>query len=258
MNVISGSFNTLIFASGNITNSVIFRPEFVPTDFPNLLSWYSSDYGIYNAPGVLASEGQTVQTWQNKLNNGFNLLHDNINYQPKYISGAITFSGNNALTGINTSALNYPINYYVATQTILSGNDSTWAATIIKQGRTATVNNMRYIFTVNTGSKLGVRDINTQTISNITMSNGKNIIYAIFSGSNTEILGKGNSSEVLNATMNTNSISTFTVGALGGIIPVYPLFGSIYEILVYTGSAHTESERSQIINYLSNKWGVSI
>ena len=60
----------LIFASGG-SNSIIFG--FNPINLPNLLGWYSSDYGVYNAPGVLATDGQTVRTWQNKVNNGIDL-----------------------------------------------------------------------------------------------------------------------------------------------------------------------------------------
>lgn len=249
----------LIFASGTIGSSIIFRsPDFLPTDLANLLSWYSSDYGVYNSPGVLANNNQTVSIWQNKINNATDLIHHNVSFQPKYVNNAIEFKGINILTGQNPSFINYPINYYVATQTILSGNNSTIPALIIKQGLSNSATQNKYGFAINTGSTLGIRDLNTTTLSNITMSNGQNIIYTIFSGSNTQILGKQNSSEILNATTNSNSNIIFVIGSSNGTTPTDSLYGSIYEILIYTGTAHTESERTKIINYLGSRWGVSI
>lgn len=254
-------FGNLIFGSGSATgiytNSIIFQRDFIPTDLPYLFSWYSSDYGVYQTyTGIPSQENDLIALWENKINNGTNLSHGNPSFQPRYINNAVKFSGINILTG-NINILNSPLNYYVATQTILSGNNSINPAAIIKQGPSDISTQTRYTFTVNTGSKLGVKNATTSTISNITMSGGKNIIYAIFSGSTSQILGRGNNFQSLSATMNTSSLTNMIIGSHNLAAATSPLYGSIYEILIYTGSVHAETERNKIIKYLSNKWGVS-
>lgn len=247
----------LIFAYGG-NNSIIFG-SFLPLDLPNLLGWYSSDYGVYNAPGVLATDGQTVRTWQNKVNNGIDLNQTvNINYPPIYSNGAIKFSLN-TMSGINPYSLNSPLTYYIATQTTLSGASSSHG-NIIKQSPIG--NRFPYGFAVNTGCQLIMRT-NSLYLSNITMLNGKNIIFANFSGVQPNVsnpignVGTKNLTESFTLTLGTNSDNTFIIG---GTAPtpnsVGALKGSIYEILIYTG-LHTETEKNQVINYLSNKWGVN-
>lgn len=247
----------LIFASGG-NNSIIFG--FEPSNLPNLLGWYSSDYGVYNAPGVLATDGQTVRTWQNRVNNGINLNQTlNINYPPIYLNGGIQFS-QNTMSGVNPYSLNSPLTYYVATQTILSGSSSTHA-NIIKQS--PETNRFPYGFAVNSGSKLVIRANLDTYVSNITMLNGKNIIFANFSGVQPSVpspiinVGTKNLTESTIFNIGTNTDNTFIIG---GTTPtpgsIGALKGSIYEILIYTG-LHTETEKNQVITYLSNKWGVN-
>jgi hypothetical protein len=243
----------LIFASGG-SNSIIFG--FNPINLPNLLGWYSSDYGVYNTPRVLATDGQTVRTWQNKLNNGINLNQDGATMAPIYSNGAIQFS-QNAMSGINPYALNAPLTYYVATQTILSGGITTTSSFIIKQD--SSTNNFKYKFGANTGAFLSVRSANTEITSNLKLNNGKNIIYASFSGTTTTgnaIVGINNSYETFSQIMGTNNSNVFVVGGNSVTSSNLPLKGSIYEILIYTG-LHTETQKNEVITYLSNKWEVS-
>jgi hypothetical protein len=259
--VINGGDGNLIFASGLGTDSVIYRPVFVPTELPNLLSWYSSDYGVYNSPGVLATEGQTVRIWQNKINNGIDLNQTTQpTYQPTYLNGAIQFA-QNMMSGINTIALNSPLTYYIATQTILSGKTAGVYAPIIKQSQT--INKFPYGLLVNTGAKLVARSNVSTYISNITLLNNKNIIFISFSGfqpsepSPIVNIGTSNLSESTIFNMGINDDNIFLIGSNSATVPTVPLQGSIYEILIYTG-LHTEIEKNKITNYMANKWGVSI
>lgn len=243
----------LIFAYGG-NNSIIFG-SFLPLDLPNLLGWYSSDYGVYNAPGVLATDGQTVRTWQNKVNNGIDLNQGGV-IAPIYSNGAIQFS-QNAMSGINPYALNAPLTYYVATQTILSGSNQT--ASIIKHDNSSTI--MRYRFGVTTGAFLNARAAQSDINSNfLKLTNPKNVIYLSFSGtagSNGQVIvGQNNLYETFSQTFGTNTSNIFIIGSNMATTAINPLKGSIYEILIYTG-LHTETEKNQVITYLSNKWGVS-
>lgn len=242
----------LIFASGG-NNSIIFG--FEPSNLPNLLGWYSSDYGVYNAPGVLATNGQTVRTWQNKVNNGIDLNQGGV-IAPIYSNGAIQFS-QNAMSGINPYALNAPLTYYLAT-TILSGGAGNSPASIIDQD--SSISQMKYRFGVNTGSFLAGQSANQNYISNLQLTNPKNIIYLSFSGaplsSGQIIIGKNNSYETFSQTFGTNDSRIFVIGSNAATSSHLSLKGSIYEILIYTG-LHTENEKNQVLTYLSNKWGVT-
>lgn len=257
MNFVIGGNQNIIFASGIGSNFITYRPDFLPTNIPNLLSWYSSDYGVYSSPGVLATEGQAIRIWENKINNGVNLEQSGP-LQPILSGGAIIFS-QHAMSGTNPIALSMPLHYYLATKTTLSGNSSSTPATIIKQGSTILSTNIRYSFTVNTGKHLGARNptlINTQ---NLTLNNNKNVIYAFFSGTDLATIGINNSSETITGIgTSINSNTVFTVGSNSATSSASPLIGELYEILIYTGIAHTISQQNQIINYLTNKWGVSI
>jgi len=247
----------VIFASGG-NNSIIYY-NFLPNNLINLLGWYSSDYGVYNTPGVLATQGQTIRTWQNKIDNGVNLEQPGV-IQPIYSNGAIKFE-QNSMSGISPVALNSRLTYYVATQTALSGGIAqSNACSIIKHDASASAP-IRYRFGVNTGSFLVATAANTNYTSSLKTNNGKNIIYISFSGTPLSqgdvILGKNNSFEKISQTFGTSDTRVFVIGSNSATSATLPLNGSIYEILIYTG-LHTETEKNQIINYLSNKWGVNL
>lgn len=261
MNFVIGGNQNIIFASGIGSNFISYQPDFFPTNIPNLLSWYSSDYGVYSSPGVAATEGDSVRIWENKINNGINLEQSGP-LQPIFSGGAIVFS-QHAMSGINPVALNMPINYYIAI------NNASWSGsehTFIKQGSTILSTNIRYSFisrpiVQNSISVriLGARNrtlINTQ---NLTLNNNKNVIYAFFSNTDLATIGINNSSETITGIgTSINSNTVFTVGSNSATSSTAPLIGDLYEILIYTGIAHTISQQNQIINYLTNKWGVSI
>lgn len=246
----------LIFASGNNSSIIFNKLELTPL-FTNLLGWYSSDFGVYNSPGVLATNGQTVRTWENKLNNGINLSQNgNINLLPVYINNAIKFT-QNSMSGIAPISLNSPLSYYLATQTTLSGSSSlTPFAAILKQdvGAYNLSSTNKYVFCVDTGSQLAARTPNT-FLSNKTTLNGTNIIYINFSGSTNITIGDTISNvNTTSAIISSNTSNTFVLGSYQATSSEAPLQGSIYEILIYTG-VHTTSEVNQILNYLVNKWG---
>jgi hypothetical protein len=253
----------VIFASGAAATSIIYY-NFQPNNFPNLLSWYSSDYGVYNAPGVLATDGQTVRIWQNKINNGINLEQAGA-IQPTYSNGAVKFEVS-SMSGINPFPLNAPLTYYVSTQTSLTGGlFSTQRSlyseigSIIKHtpGTTFKI----YRFGINTGSFIGGRASNLDSLSTLKMPDGKNIIYASFSGAPLSdglvTVGNNNLFETFVQTFGTNVSNIFVVGSDSASSASLQLKGSINEILIFTG-LHTQAEKNQIITYLAGKWGVNL
>jgi hypothetical protein len=242
----------VIFASGAAATSIIYY-NFQPNNFPNLLSWYSSDYGVYNTPTVLAQENQTVRLWQNKIGGGVNA--ESISHQPNLSGGALYFS-NDYMSGSNASSLNAPLSYYVATKSILSGANVNGA--ILTQNATPGGSpNSRLTFTVDTTGRLGVSSPTTTPTAGAIMNNGANVIACIFNDLNTVIVRRGNYTETLNSLgLLSNTSNSFLIGSRG-TNPSDSIFGSIYEILIYSG-AHTTNEQNSVINYMAEKWGVTL
>lgn len=252
--VISGGINNLIFASG-AAGIVAYRPAFIPYDLSNLVAWYISDYGVYNTLTTLAQANETVRLWQNKIGGSVNA--ESISNQPNLSGGALYFN-NDYMSGSNASPLNAPLSYYVATKSILSGANVNGA--ILTQNATPLGTTSRFTFTVDTTGRLGVSGpSNTQTtgLSGI-MNNGANVIACIFNNDlNTAIVRKGNYTETLNSLgLTANASASFLIGSRG-TNPSDSIFGSIYEILIYSG-AHTTNEQNSVINYMAEKWGITL
>ena len=252
--VISGGIDNLIFASGSPGSQdiVSYRPVFIPFDLPNLVAWYSSDYGVYNTPTTLAQETQTVRLWQNKIGGSVNV--ESLSSQPNLSSGAILFN-NDFMSGSNASPLNAPLSYYVATKSIFLGTNAN--GTILTQNATQLGTTSRFAFTVDQTGRLGASGPTTIQTTGAIMNNGANVIACIFNDVNTAIVRKGNYTETLNSlVLNTNTSNSFLIGARG-TNPNDPISGSIYEILIYSG-AHTTNQQNSVINYMAEKWGVTI
>jgi len=251
--VISGGIDNLIFASGAAASQdiVSYRPIFIPIDLPNLVAWYSSDYGVYSSLTVLAQETDTVRLWQNKIGGSVNV--ESISYQPNLSGGALYFS-NDYMSGFNASPLNPPLSYYVATKSIFSGLNS--SASILCQNATS-AGSPRFGFSVDQTGRLGTSGPTTTQTTGAIMNNGANVIACIFNDTNTVIVRKGNYTETLNSLgLTANTSNSFLIGARG-TNPSDPIFGSIYEILIYSG-AHTSNEQNSVINYMAEKWGVTL
>jgi hypothetical protein len=252
--VISGGIDNLIFASGSAGSQdvVTYRPVFIPIDLPNLVAWYSSDYGVYNTLTVLAQETQTVRLWQNKLGGSVNA--ESISNQPNLSGGAILFN-TDFMSGSNASPLNAPLSYYVATKSIFSGTNAN--GTILTQNATQLGTTTRFAFTVDQTGRLGASGPTTTQTTGAIMNNGANVIACIFNDINTVIVRRGNYTETLNSLgLTANTSNLFLIGARG-TNPSDPIFGSIYEILIYSG-AHTSNEQNSVINYMAEKWGVTL
>jgi len=257
MNVVTGNNTSLIFASGS-NDTAIFRPTFWPTDIPDLVSWYTVDYGVYNSIDAPATENQNVYLWKDKSVDGPDAYSSSstIAYQPTFSGGAISFE-TDLLTGTNPSPLNTPINYYVASKTILSGL-STYNY-IIKQGTNTSLANIRHSFIADATGRLGARNNSTILTTGAIMQAGKNVIACILSASDVATIRRGNYSEnIAGLGSSSNSVAQFVIGSLSSAAPNSSILGSIYEILVYTGTAHTVDQQNTVINYMSEKWGITL
>jgi len=257
MNVVVGGNQNLIFASGS-NDTVSFRPTFWPTDIPDLVSWYTVDYGVYTAINTPATENQQVFLWKDKSVDGPDIYSSSSNlvYQPTFSGGAISFEID-LLTGINPSALNPPINYYVASKTRLSGIAS--FNVIIKQGTTSAVSNTRHVFVSDTTGRLGARNNSTVYTTGAIMQNSGNVIACILNASDQATIRNGYYSEnIAGLGTSVNTLSEFVIGSPSSTNPITSIRGSIYEILVYTGTAHTVDQQNNIINYMAQKWGITI
>lgn len=255
MNVVFGGNASLIFASGS-NDTAIFRPTFWPTDIPDLVSWYTVDYGVYNTINTPAMENQQVLLWKDKSTDGPDAYSSSstIALQPTFSGGAISFEVD-LLSGQNPSPLNPPINYYVASKTILSGTASN--IPIIKQGPTNLI--VRHAFTTDTTGRLGARNNSSIYTTGAIMQEGKNVIACILSAPDVATIRKGNYSEdIAGLGVTTNTTQQFVIGSLTAGSALSPLRGSIYEILVYTGAAHTVNQQNTIMNYMAEKWGVTL
>ena len=258
MNVVTGNNTSLIFASGS-NDTAVFRPTFWPTDIPDLVSWYTVDYGVYNSIDAPAVENQQVFLWKDKSADGPDAYSSSstIGLQPTFSGGAISFEMD-LLTGANPFPLNPPINYYLATKTILSGGNLT-ANYIIKQGTNTSASNIRHSFIADATGRLGARNNSTVLTTGAIMQAGKNVIACILSASDIATIRRGNYSEsIAGLGISSNSLAQFVIGSISSSAASLHIYGSIYEILVYTGVAHTVDQQNTIMNYMAEKWGVTL
>ncbi|MEY4342217.1 MAG: hypothetical protein RL736_7 [Pseudomonadota bacterium] len=257
MNVVIGGNQSLIFSSG-ANNMVAFRPAFWPTDVPGLSSWFSADYGVYTNVNNLAQNGGSVSLWTSRINS-ITLQQTSSNKQPTFFNGGVKFDGGDVLGGANPSALNSPLNYYLAIDSISVNNILTNLppAVIIKQS-SANPGIAPYVFSVNyTGILAAANPDNQYITSNV--NNKKTAIACIFLNNDEAIIKNGNLDEyVASLGQAGNTETSFFVGSHNNTYGSQFLKGTIYEILVYAGTEHTVEQQNLVLQYLANKWGLTL
>jgi len=261
MNVVIGGDKSLIFASGS-NDVVSFRPTFWPTDIPGLSSWFSADYGVYTNSNTLAQNGGLVSLWTSRINN-ITLTQSTTSKQPTFLNGGVKFDGGDILGGINLSALNSPLNYYVAVDSISMNSTTTSPlappAPIIKQGAGAPNQGGPYGFIVDHGDILGAANPIGQ-VSTINVTNQKTALACIIYNNDEAIIRKGNISNetVVELGQATNASTSFFIGGYSNTYINQYMKGTIYEILVYAGTEHTFQQQNLVLQYLAQKWGLTI
>jgi len=256
-----GRDGDFVFASGaNAAQStILFQRDFRPLDFPYLSSWFSVDSGVYTNETTLANPGNPVSKWLSRVNNT-DLRMDTTAKQPQFISGGVYFSSvsssanNDILSGVGPEIYNAPLNYYLAVNSI-TGYSINSSAYLVKL-TTSTANS--YAARIAYGN---LNSANTSSIfSNIPLSNTRtSVLGYIFDTNSTATVRNGYVGENLAGLGGATNVSKNIV--VGGQYPngnSFYINGTIYEILIYTGVAHTSGQQNRVLKYLADKWGASM
>lgn len=242
----------------SIGGSVI---PFAPTDLPNLELWLDANEGVLNSvePDVEASNNETVEQWNNKASNKPNLSQATEGSRPIFKSDvngrkAVSFNGD-ALFDSNFSTFEQRYSYYLVANTLGGAGSGSDLRTAIRLGTSTLASRGRF----------------GATITNIAASNGtlKNstilktssgcVWSARFNVSIGQVtVGKNLTSEILTAIGTFSSgESTIVIGALSTSGSSTPIVSDFSEVLVYN-AYHDEVTANQVINYLIQKWNISV
>jgi hypothetical protein len=65
-------------------------PPFTPASLPGLIGWYKADAGVFSDAGITpATNGGTIQQWNDQSGHGNNLLQATSASRPTYTTGAL-------------------------------------------------------------------------------------------------------------------------------------------------------------------------
>lgn len=233
-----------------------------PLKLSGLIGWYKGDKGVYNDAGItLATNGQTVQQWNDQSGNGNNLSQSAAGQRPTFNTNVL-----NGLPGLTFSS---GAATHLSSATIALGGTAASAFCVIK-GSTPT--NFARVFNFigngesddfgNAGSCVFIYFPASTTPSAfrhaVQLSNGTvidqtfNQIGSIFDGAHNTLYIGGTAQAPVVQTDTFDATGVFTVGALAN---TNGLDGVVTEI-VLTNSAMGMSDIVNLNNYLLTKYGV--
>jgi hypothetical protein len=221
-----------------------------------LVGWYKADTGVYNDAGVtLATNGQTVQQWNDQSGNGNHITQTGAGTNKPTLNttgfnglSTIVFTGSNAQWLERTS-------FAIGNVSTSSG----FIAGVVNSSAFFPANVMTYnalISWFRIGSSttdMGARDDST-IISGTTITNGTNLrMGAIWDGVNfTGYLNNVAGTPVAStATFTTNQ--DFLLGAYSG--GASPFDGKMSEVII-TNTGLSGTDRTNLDNYLRAEWGI--
>jgi len=257
-----GRDGDFVFASGaNAAQStILFQRDFRPLDFPYLSSWFSVDSGVYTNETTVANPGNPISKWLSRVN-GTDLRMDTTAKQPQFINGGVYFSSiassanNDILSGVTSEIYNAPLNYYLAVNSI-TGYSTNSSAYFVKLNTASASNSYAAQTLFGNMSAANITIAN----SNIQLSNTRtSVLGYIFDTTNTATVRNGYVGENLAGLGGaTNTAKNIVVGGQYPAGNAFYINGTIYEILIYTGVAHTSGQQNRVLKYLADKWGASM
>jgi len=222
---------------------------FQPSQISGCIVWLDAE-----DISTITLNGATVSKWDDKSGEDNHVAQATADNQPVYrapggvgINGKASFDYHNDNLKSDVFAggpVNQPDTVFLVIQ-----YDSVGGFPHPFDGRTSgeqyySISSSPYYFRISAGSLVGggIASINTPYI-----------YEAIFNEANSSIIINGNVTGTGNS--GTNSLTGVTIG--GAYNGSFDLNGKIGEVIVYD-RALTESERNQVENYLSIKWGISL
>jgi len=245
--------------------------SFVGTIFPKK-SLYSRPFQPVDITGCqfwldaadttsLVLSGTSVTTWKDKSGNAYNATGG---VSPTYVSNSQNGIGIVSFNGANNYLLS-SLTINAASHTMFIVHNPTYVNTSDKNNDTSILrfqNTLGFIvFPYNNGARYGY--INSFGPSGIfgqlpegDVAGVYNIIDAVIASGSQQTYRNGSLVASYNATLNSTSSDTLSLGAFG-VSPYQQQYygGSVAEIIIYD-SPLTTSQRQQVESYLAWKWGL--
>lgn len=237
-----------------------------------LVAWYKADANVYNDAGTtLATNGQTVQQWNDQSGNGFNLSQATAGNRPTYQS-----AGYNSLPAVNFTSASSTV---LISSVIASALTSKTTSSVFVVGQaTSLAGNARLVCFVNgigsdfqTGmiwimgaSGTSVEAYENGALSSGTVSTSTNYrLGSVLDGTNHTLYVNNVGQTPVAYTAALPSGSHGYIGVGGGVtssdgISVSALSGNwsgpVAEVVV-TNTALSSTDRSNLDTYFTGKWG---
>jgi hypothetical protein len=246
--------------------------EFSPADLPQLQLWLDAADS-----STVTVSGTSVTAWNDKSGNGYNVAQGNGASQPTLITAGqngrnvISFDGSNdSLNRLASTALGRNVTGLTAYTVSFRSALPVSQQVILLIATAQAANFTRVALNVGlTANKMGAggRTLDADSFASIaSSSNVSTTNYQIFTGrfdyANTDLFvyinsaleGTNSSFQMATTTSNTNSVG-LAIGNNNAASLHYN--GRIAEILVYH-QAHDATQRQQVWDYLSAKWGITL
>jgi hypothetical protein len=225
----------------------------------DLVLWLKADEGVYNDAGTtLATNGQTVQQWNDFSGNSYHASQATSGSRPAFNTGSlnglpgIAFDSKFMTVANNADlALNADSSIFVVIQGAFMDSN---VMSIISKDNNASAGAYLYYLTTIAG---GFPNIDRPFIAAGTKANntaGTSLIAAIISGSTVSYYRNGASDGVQSLVTGTATTKDLMIGAFGnGSQNV--LKATLHEIVLFK-SALGSTARDAWTSYLRGKWGV--
>lgn len=241
-----------------------------PKDLPSLVAWYVATAGVYSDAGTtLATDGQTVQQWNDQSGNGNNISQATSGKRPTYNAAGfnskqtVTFaaaslqqmaSGANAV-GFNSNAMSCFVVGQMLTGTAANGR----AASFVANGQSADYDNLQSAVVIarNSTNNAFIQDIALNLLSaNISLATNYRLGMTATSASYFNYIN--NSQAATNTTAGTCAFGgashngTFRVGSS----PADECWDGPISEVVLTQAVISSADRALLDTYFQAKWGL--
>jgi len=236
------------------------------TDYPWQATWTDGTVSpTATTVDTLASDNQTVQKWNNRINGKPALNQSTVNSRPVYKTNvfgrkAVYFNGK-ALWNSGFSTFGQQYSYYLVSTSLLGSSSTTILHSAIKLGTSPFPSTMRAVFG-STSAKVNFQNSSSLASYFGTVSRTVNNDAAIFSlfadlsNSDVEIARNLSRTALINSNTLTANTNIILIGAANTTGNSRQIDSNFSEVLVYKARHNTETS-DKIINYLIAKWNIN-
>lgn len=227
----------------------------------NLKGWWSADYGVYSDAGVtLATNGQTVQQWNDRSGNNRHWKQATAGSRPTYTTGAyntrpcLTFDGTADQMALDTE-LNLSAHAFTFCAVVKNGD--TAATLVIVGGDAAVAMNINLNSTATAGRIQAFDGTNAASSNAVNPINGTglHVVTATCDASNAKFYGNGTETDYAATTL--TGMGFKRLGALSTPAVSVWFKGDMVEVFILD-VVPTTNQRGLIHKYLSTKWGKAV